>query len=310
MKKLFLLIITVVMLVANVMAEDYRIDSVYHYFTFKDNPAASKTINHYNAKGQKIQEDSYYMENSKWTEGSSIYYEYNSDGLLSTSTKVSEGKNGKWHTQDVYHYKDTLVSLIENRYKRDTAEWETSSYKEFEYNTQNLLVRESWLRKDMSEQKRYVNMYDSNGNRVEHSVYEWLQEGFVPGVRTTYLYNENNLLVQEKKYLRNRLSEQISYDYDARHFLIQDVKYIEHEGIMHPLFKCTYKNNADGKAILRLLYSNNGFKGEFVISTKQESTYDNMGNLTSQTNWGYIRGNWYPLSDSDERWIYYYTTLK
>lgn len=305
MKKLFFLF-AVIFNAANMMADNYMIDSVYHYYSFKDTACLNKTINQYNSIGQKIQSDSYYIQGGKWKKGRVSTYEYTSNGLLEKSTDIIESKDGISYSQKLYRYKDTLAILIEDRFQRNNEEWKTTGYIESEYNNQNLLIRKSHMNSKLYEWSREQYLYDPAGNNVQMDIYEWSDGEFKVSVRHTFLYNENNLLIQEKTYVADKLSDQVTYEYDANNFLIQRIYYIEFQGILHPSSKIEFLNNKEGRAIKSFSYSNLDFKGKFILQTKTENTYDSNGNLTSTTHMGYINGTWYPLSNSDERWIYYY----
>lgn len=310
MKKLLALFMMAVMAVSMMAEENYRIDSVYHYYSFDSKPVVSKTIYHYNAAGQKTQSFYQYLQAGKWSKGHiTNNYEYNAKGLLSKSTEINEYNNSTSYSQKVYSYKDTLVILIESRHKKDTAEWQTTRYEEFEYNNQNLLVRHSWMNSKMEKRKRYQYLYDPAGNKIQHDIYEWIEGEFIPSVRNMYVYDEYNKMIQEKCYIADELREQIMYEYDSNHFLVQRIQYLKHDGILQPVSKETYVNNSKGQAVKSTLYSNMDFKGVFILGSERKNTYDAMGNLTSKTHMGYFQGTWYPLSDSDERWIYYFVPV-
>ena len=263
-----------------------------------------KTINNYDTKGKKIQSIDYHKKNGEWVRGKSIKYEYNVRGLV--EKKIDSTYNLNITT---YTYQDTLLIEEKRFLGKDTSDITISWTKKYQYNN-SLLMRESMYDRNNQEYFRQEYIYDSRGNKVEISISEWNEGKFDVTVREMYLYDENNLLINEKTFINDEISSQKTYEYDNKHFLVQKVDYLKVDGILQPGSKITYENNPQGQSIRELLYSNIDFKGQFILGSKLTRTYDYMGNLTSTTHMALFEGVWYPLPDSDERWIYYFVPVK
>ena len=313
MKRFITLFITIIMGVA-MIAANYRIDSVYQSYSFTEKSypftekqIIAKTIYQYNEKNQKIHAYSFHKEDGIWRGKADSTYEYSSNGLLEKETVHYKRNNIDMFTQKIYTYKDTLVSAVESRYKRDTTQWQTTSYIEYGYNQKNLLVRESLSYDDKStEDRRYEYLYDFNNNKVQTLIYENRDKGFVVIARYQYLYNDDNLLIQEKHFVHDELLDKKKYEYDEQHFKIKMIEYHKDLGVLLPIYMHEYTNDANGREILCVSYTNEEYDGNFVVHTKVESAYDSKGNLTGKTYMTHFQGTWYRTPDKDERWIYFY----
>ncbi len=209
-------------------------------------------------KGNTLEEINY-KANGNIT--SVVTYSYDANGNLKSFSRYSGNKEKLTYNQNI-EYDDRGNKLVESGYDG------ISSYKNnFIYNSNNQLIEITYTTDKVLTEKRTLKY---SGNMKEMTISN-INQSILSKEISTYDVNKN--IIEEVKYVQDKISQKSDYSYDPSGKRIEETK----QNLGNFLYRRKYSYDGKGNVIKILEEKPEGITYDAYIYK-----YDNMGNVSEE----------------------------